>query len=498
MIQQNNTIDLYELYFEGVGTQTNIEPPSCKTKCVLRDPVASNEIGQVKRAATGLSWHPDDHSKLAVAYSIQQFQQMPEKMSVASYIWDIEKPNNPIQEILPPSPLCSLMFNPRTADHIVGGCYNGLVSFFDLRKGSAPVEVSVAEQSHHDPVYDVFWIQSRTGNECCSVSTDGSLLWWDIRKLSKGPMDRMMLTTNSDVPFGGTRMEYKMDAGATKYLVGTEQGQVLLCDRKAKKDKNSDKSVKQVFGEKGGGHYGPIFSVQRNPHQNLLKYFLTAGDWTARVWNEDLRTPIMTTPYDSAYLTSACWSPSRPGLFYTTKVDGTLDAWDMFFRHSAPAFSTRVSKDALCSLKLQSTGATAAVGDVTGSVTVLELSASLSVQQKSDKARMSEILERETKRERNIETISRKKESQEQKRKDDGRDMMLIDEEDSAEMLELLRVSEEEFFRNYDSAAAPGYSGTSASTSTSSGASGFGSSSKGATVAREGLEDGEAEEEGKS
>lgn len=42
-----------------------------------------------------------------------------------------------------------------------------------------------------------------------------------------------------------------------------------------------------------GKHHGPIYSIQRNPTQN--KYFMTVGDWTAKIWAEDLKTPIMTT-----------------------------------------------------------------------------------------------------------------------------------------------------------------------------------------------------------
>lgn len=92
------------------------------------------------------------------------------------------------------------------------------VAFWDLRKGSSPVESSMLESSHHDPVYDVFWIQSRTGNECCSISTDGQLLWWDIRKLKKGPTDAMTMQGENDVVFGGTAMEYKSDAGVSDEL----------------------------------------------------------------------------------------------------------------------------------------------------------------------------------------------------------------------------------------------------------------------------------------
>jgi hypothetical protein len=64
--------------------------------------------------------------------------------------------------------------------------------------------------------------------ECCSVSTDGQLLWWDIRKLNTGPSDSMLIRGATETLFGCTTLEYRTDAGATRYLMGTEQGQVRL------------------------------------------------------------------------------------------------------------------------------------------------------------------------------------------------------------------------------------------------------------------------------
>ena len=61
--------------------------------------------------------------------------------------------------------------------------------YWDDRKGSAPVESSPIEKSHRDPVYDLCWLQSKTGTEFASVSTDGQILWWDLRKLAE-PMER--------------------------------------------------------------------------------------------------------------------------------------------------------------------------------------------------------------------------------------------------------------------------------------------------------------------
>ena len=102
-------------------------------------------------------------------------------------------------------------------------------------------------------------------------------------------------------------MEYKTEAGATRYLIGTEQGILLSCDRKAKKDSESQKTVKQIYGYESGRHHGPVYSIERNPF--FTKYFLTIGDWSARIWSDDLQVPLMTTRYDESYLTAGCWSP---------------------------------------------------------------------------------------------------------------------------------------------------------------------------------------------
>ena len=107
-------------------------------------------------------------------------------------------------ELLPPSPLVCLRFNVKTPDILVGGCvggwggrsggtgvataqgtttlhqsaapacscYNGLVGVFDTKKPRGiALTTSSIDRSHHDPVYDVFWVQSKTNNQFVSVST---------------------------------------------------------------------------------------------------------------------------------------------------------------------------------------------------------------------------------------------------------------------------------------------------------------------------------------
>ena len=210
----------------------------------------NSDPNETKRSATKITWHPESPNKLAVSYSIMEFQGMKSMgpVPLTSYVWDLHSPNQPDAQIIPTSPLTCLMYNPRSPDHLVGGSYNGLIGlcsdltfvchccgrsgFWDLRKGSSPVEMSLIEKSHKDPVYDVFWVQSRTGNECCSTSTDGQLLFWDIRKMSGGPMDGMALTmgaggASGDVLYGGTSMEYRSDAGVLVRCVRCRQH--VLC-----------------------------------------------------------------------------------------------------------------------------------------------------------------------------------------------------------------------------------------------------------------------------
>ena len=121
---------------------------------------------------------------------------------------------------------------------LVGGCYNGQLAVFDTRKGSQPVEVTPVEISHHDPVHKLIFPSSKTGKTftyyyrvttmnvllfcfcCCffavgsdvfSTSTDGRVLWWDIRKLGE-PVETLPLEFAGFKPgqkLGGISLEYE-------------------------------------------------------------------------------------------------------------------------------------------------------------------------------------------------------------------------------------------------------------------------------------------------
>jgi len=86
---------------------------------------------------------------------------------------------------------------------------------------------------------------------------------------------------------GGTSLEYSADAGPTKYLIGTEQGYILQANRRP----NKPVEIMSRYGIDQGKHHGPVYSLWRNPGHS--KYFLSVGDWSAKIWSDELVQPIM-------------------------------------------------------------------------------------------------------------------------------------------------------------------------------------------------------------
>jgi hypothetical protein len=57
-----------------------------------------------------------------------------------------------VQELTPPSPLVCLRYNFKTPDVLVGGCYNGLVCVFDVKKPRG-----IAIQVRSSPYCGCYW-----------------------------------------------------------------------------------------------------------------------------------------------------------------------------------------------------------------------------------------------------------------------------------------------------------------------------------------------------
>jgi dynein intermediate chain 2 len=255
----------------------------------------------MRRSVTKINWHPDaNEGRVAVAYAKLKFQSKDSTlMPKHSYIWNLTNPNVPEKTLEPNSPLCTITYNPKIPENIVGGAYDGSLNFFANNVGHSsgvlkPQIVTTLENSHHDPVYDVYWQASgKVGKECVSTSTDGYVLWWDMR-MPNMPTEKHQLThefddgngNKSTKVLGGTSMEYNADAGPQKFLIGTEQGYILNVNKRKQIETNFR------FGTQMGKHHGPVYALERNPF--IHKYFMSVGDWQAKMWCEEgVFNPIM-------------------------------------------------------------------------------------------------------------------------------------------------------------------------------------------------------------
>jgi len=328
--------------------------------------------------------------------------------------------------------LICCQYNNKNPDVLAGGSYNGLLNYYDLRRGPSAVGKSSVEVSHYDPVYDVVWLQSKTGTECATVSSDGRLLFWDVRKMTEVADECILTDGGKEHPktLGGVSLEWMQEAGPTKYLVGTEHGLVLSCTKKPKKDVE----IGTWFGQEDRGgygrHFGPVYAVKRNPFH--VKWFLSIGDWCAKVWMEELKGPMLQTPYYGSYLSAASWSPTRAGVFFLARQDGRLDTWDYFYRMNEVSLSQKVSDVALTSLSVQAQGQLCAVGDADGVVTLLSLCDGLVQPGPNEKNLIGQMLERETKRERNLEQIKKLGAAKGNKGEDKNKGAGGIDQEEYA------------------------------------------------------------------
>lgn len=134
------------------------------------------------------------------------------------------------------------------------------------------------------PVTQTLWIPSKTNKDFFSSSSDGTVLWWDIRQ-EKRPIETVVmdLQNPSRASFleavGVTALQYEPTM-SSRFLAGTENGIVLSVNRRGQ---NPVEKLATRF-ECCTGH---VIAIDRNP--TYTKSFLTIGDWCAKVWADDTK-----------------------------------------------------------------------------------------------------------------------------------------------------------------------------------------------------------------
>ncbi|XP_026754066.1 dynein intermediate chain 3, ciliary-like [Galleria mellonella] len=394
-INQNNAIEMYDLFFKEMVPELPVERSYIRTNNIYKDPSS--------RRIASISWTHEEDSKLVIAYCNKKYPvKVPLNNNLQCYIWNIENPLYPMAEFLPPVACWQAVCSPIHPSIIVGGLEDGTVCVFDIRVKCVPNIISPTHLAHRDPVSSVLYIQSRLNTEFFSGSSDGKCMWWDIRNIST-PIDSLIMSVcippgekislaNAE---GVSCLQYERSF-PTKFLCGTDTGMVINVNRKGKSHQEKMSAIYHA-------HNGPVKAIHRSPCTS--KIFITCGDWTAHIWSDDIHiSPIIFGKSHRYQILDVVWAPQRVSSYMSVSADGKFRYWDLLRRHHDPIITLPISKYPLLKIKPQEDGRLVAIGDTKGSTSLLSFSDNLILSGDRDKQLMLQMFDRETRREHILET----------------------------------------------------------------------------------------------
>jgi WD40 repeat protein len=88
-----------------------------------------------------------------------------------------------------------------------------------------------------------------------------------------------------------------------------------------------------------------------------------------------VQKPMYVSRSSEGYLTTGCWSPTRPAVIYIGLIDGTIEVWDLLDQSHQPSMTALVSSCQLTSMEFWklSTPQFLAVGDIQGILHIMEI-----------------------------------------------------------------------------------------------------------------------------
>ncbi|XP_012347214.1 dynein intermediate chain 3, ciliary-like isoform X2 [Apis florea] len=393
-VLENNTMNIYENFFDDLIPTRMAKEYNLRVVNLFEDPEVKS------RPIRHLSWSPNNGDRLAAAYAYYEFERDWADLSPYSYVWDIENPNKALYTLKSQIPLMTVEFNPR--DHVVltGGLMNGQVCYWDLRTGENPINTSHQYVSHRHPAIQVLWIPSKTCTDVFSASTDGLVLWWDIR-FPKKPTDKLVMDLddpkrgNMYKATGITSLQFEQTM-SSRFLAGTENGLVVNVNRR------TDNPVEKLL-VRFECYSGPVLAIDRNPV--YTKNFLTVGNWSAKLWADDTKEGnLFSIREQTVDLTGGCWSKSRCSVFFTINTEGLLEVYDILVGMDKPLNDIRLCLDKLTAISSHDDGEFIAVGSQKGNVYLLECTKDFMTITKEDRIALNNYLDRCGKYERAIDS----------------------------------------------------------------------------------------------
>ncbi|CAL1272394.1 unnamed protein product [Larinioides sclopetarius] len=213
-----------------------------------------------------------------------------------------------------------------------------------------------------------------------------------------------------------------------RFMLGTEQGMMLSCNRKFK---DQSEIISSVYNTE----MGPILTIQRNMF--FPKLFASCSTWGVKVWSEDLSSsPMLNLISADGYVTDAAWSNSHASFLFVTKSKGCLEVWDILVKNKDPIFSFKLEGDGLICVHPMQNGDQIACGTANGCIHLLEVPQYTTFSSKHEKNMVASMIEREGKREKLLEGMTREQRIREKRPEKEENMKNIPSEEDNFYCLE--------------------------------------------------------------
>mmetsp|Transcript_21562 Transcript_21562/g.38245 ORF Transcript_21562/g.38245 Transcript_21562/m.38245 type:complete len:568 (+) Transcript_21562:84-1787(+) len=312
-------------------------------------------------------------------------------------------------------PCCleTIAFHPSKPTILAGGLFTGEIRVWDVSNTDEPLiaQSTIDDHTHREPITQVCWVADVRGEyQLATTSGDGRILFWKMAHKLKYPISGAVILPNAQYHGqGDLRGNAYPIMGATalgfsnldfvNYVVGTEGGGVLKCERRvvsstqkrfkennmiwndevnqllrtiSSKARYEVKKVLQRYQTKTGvkliglpelyaarpspsimfpsaskqsfeRHSGPVYGIAPSPfHRNL---FLTCStDGSLRLYNMlRLPRPVILMEPSTSYLFDVAWSPARPLVFAVADAKGKIHIYDLAVETVTPVLSFQAS-----------------------------------------------------------------------------------------------------------------------------------------------------------
>ena len=204
-----------------------------------------------------------------------------------------------------------------------------------------------ATGKHRDSVWQVKWVRRDRGEWLYSVSGDGSVMQWSMKKglIPKQVMSLKRSTTaaatasasaatQSEVKEGLSRdgsgmcIDFPILGGssstganaslANQYYCGTEDGAIHRCSI-SYNEQTLDTYVH---------HTGAVHAIRCNPFTSEL-FLSCSHDWTVAVWSSRSERPLCVLGGGGSDVMDCVWNPVWAAVFACVTRDGWLHVYDM-------------------------------------------------------------------------------------------------------------------------------------------------------------------------